>query len=216
MSVKHDHEHERKAQMMSRLQHQQPHKEGLALCPRVILDSVAHCWVSARTPTVHQCLHGGRPWVARHKLHETTTDKRQHDKDKVLRQMCFQETGVDTHLQSYMAAEPVREAGDLRRDVVKLREQTRRQQSRSGDVPDHQEDQPRDQAHQWNETTHIKITQSQCTDKVVDVTVVIQGQESQIQTTHRKSWSRRPNEWNWVGPPIPRTCMMTLCERHLK
>ena len=43
MSVKHDHERERKEHMMSRLQqHQQPHKEGLALCHRVILDSVAH------------------------------------------------------------------------------------------------------------------------------------------------------------------------------
>ena len=39
MSVKHDLEHERKEHMMSRLQqHQQPHKEGLALCHRVILD----------------------------------------------------------------------------------------------------------------------------------------------------------------------------------
>ena len=54
--------------------------------------------------------------------------------------MCFQETGVDTHLESHMVAEPVREAGDLLRDVFKLFEQTRRQQSRSGDVPNHQED----------------------------------------------------------------------------
>ena len=43
MSVKHDHEHERKEHMMSRLQHhQQPHGEGLALFHRVTLDSVAH------------------------------------------------------------------------------------------------------------------------------------------------------------------------------
>ena len=34
---------------MSRLQqHQQPHKEGLALCHRVTLDTVAHRWVPAR------------------------------------------------------------------------------------------------------------------------------------------------------------------------
>ena len=38
-------------------------RTGLSLCHRVILDSVAHWWVLARTPTVHQCLYGGRPWV---------------------------------------------------------------------------------------------------------------------------------------------------------
>ena len=52
MSVKHDNEHERIEHMMPRLQ--QPHQEGLALCHRVILDSVAHRWVPARTPTVRQ------------------------------------------------------------------------------------------------------------------------------------------------------------------
>ena len=74
MSVKHDHEHERTENMMPRLQ--QPHREGLALCHRVILDSVAHWWVPARTPTVRQCLHGGMPWVARSNLHETTNDNK--------------------------------------------------------------------------------------------------------------------------------------------
>ena len=44
-------------------------RTGLALCHRVILDSVAH-WVPARTRTVHQCLYGGRPW-ARDTLHAT-------------------------------------------------------------------------------------------------------------------------------------------------
>ena len=44
-------------------------RTGLALCRRVFLDSVAHWWVPARTPTVHQCLYGGRPWVARSQLH---------------------------------------------------------------------------------------------------------------------------------------------------
>ena len=63
-----------------------------------------------------------------------------------------------------MAAEPDRETGDPRR-VVELRERTRRQQSRSGDVPDHQEDhpgedqpgedQPQDQVHQdFAESVH--------------------------------------------------------------
>ena len=50
-------------------------RTGLALCHRVILDSVAH-WVPARTRTVHQCLHGGKPWVARDTLHHTTKTTR--------------------------------------------------------------------------------------------------------------------------------------------
>ena len=60
----------------------QPTQNLLALCHRVILDSVEHWWVPARTPMVHQCLYGGRPWVARSKLHSPTTDKRQQDQDK--------------------------------------------------------------------------------------------------------------------------------------
>ena len=37
-----------------------------------------------------------------------------------------------------------------------------------------------------NETKHIKIPQNQYTDKVVDVIVVTQGQESQIQNCAQK------------------------------
>ena len=49
-------ERERKDHTTSRLQqHQQPRHQGLALCHRVTLDSVAHHWVLARTPTVHRC-----------------------------------------------------------------------------------------------------------------------------------------------------------------
>ena len=68
-----------------------------------------------------------------------------------------------------MVAEPVRETRDPRR-VVELRERARRQQSRSGDVPNHQEDRPREdqQVHQdFAESVH---------GQVVDVTVVIQKQ----------------------------------------
>ena len=47
---------ERNEHMRSRLQaHQQTHQEGLVLCHGVTLDSVAHRWVPARTPTVHRC-----------------------------------------------------------------------------------------------------------------------------------------------------------------
>ena len=53
-----------------------------------------------------------------------------------------------------------------------------------------------------NETEHIKIPQSQYTDKVVDMTVVLQEPVHQIQTMHRKSWRRKPNKWIWVGRPI--------------
>ena len=41
--------------------------------PHVTLDSVPHWWVPARTPTVHQCLYGGWPWVVQDSLHATTT-----------------------------------------------------------------------------------------------------------------------------------------------
>ena len=44
-------------------------RTGLALCHRVTLDPVAHWWVPARTPTVHQCLHVGGP---RHSPRDTT------------------------------------------------------------------------------------------------------------------------------------------------
>ena len=50
----------------------------LALCHRVTLDSVAHRWVPARTPTPRQ----GRPWGAQRDSHETTNDKRQQDTDQ--------------------------------------------------------------------------------------------------------------------------------------
>ena len=39
------------------------------LAHRITMDSVAHWWVRARTPTEHQCLYGGRPWVARDTVH---------------------------------------------------------------------------------------------------------------------------------------------------
>ena len=45
-----------------------------------------------------------------------------------------------------------------------------------------------------NETKLIKIPQNQYTDKVVDETVVIQETVSQIQTTHRKIWRRKPDK----------------------
>ena len=54
-------------------------RTGLALCHRVILDSVAHWWVPARTRRVHQCHFGGRPWVAHNKVHA----QHQNDKTKV-------------------------------------------------------------------------------------------------------------------------------------
>ena len=48
----------------------------LSLCHRITLDSVAHRWVPARTFTVHQCLHGGRPWGPRHSPRDTTPTTR--------------------------------------------------------------------------------------------------------------------------------------------
>ena len=45
-----------------------------------------------------------------------------------------------------------------------------------------------------NETKHIKITQNQYTDKVVDVSVEMQRHFPPIQTAHRKSWRRKPDK----------------------
>ena len=54
-------------------------RTGLAFCHRVILDSVAHLWVPARTFTVHRCLFGGRAVGPRH----APTRHHQNDKTKV-------------------------------------------------------------------------------------------------------------------------------------
>ena len=193
------------------------HTEGLALCHRVTLDSVAHRWVPARTPAVHQCPQGkavGGPTQA------PRVDHRQHDTDKVLRQLCFKETGVDTHLESYVVAEPAPKTGDLRRDVVKRHvnkhvvnnvevEKSRiiKKIAQRNETGHPGEDQAGDQAHQDS---------PEYTDKVVDVSVEMQRQFPQIQTMHRKSWRRTPNKWIWVGLPVLRTCIVTLCERHWK
>ena len=70
-------------------------RTGWSLCHRVILDSVAHWWVLARTPTVHQCLYGGRPWVTQDTLHATPPKR--------------QDQGLQRHaLVTNMFAEPVR------------------------------------------------------------------------------------------------------------
>ena len=129
MSVMYDHEHERKAHTTSRLQQ---HTTSFGALPQ------SHPGLCGTPVGPGKDTHGtpvpdqGRPWVAHNQLHDTTTD---YTTDKVLRQTCFQRNQVLRHLDTYMVAEPVAETGDLRRDVVKLREQ-----GRSGDVPDHQVD----------------------------------------------------------------------------
>ena len=94
MSAEHDHEHERTGHKTSRLQ--PTHNKGWCFAT-VTLGYVAHRWVPARTPTVHRCFHGGRPGVARHKLHETTHDKRQHDRQGLETNVLSAKPGVDTH-----------------------------------------------------------------------------------------------------------------------
>ena len=129
MSVTHDHEHERTERKTSRLQ--PTHTPRVGSSPQSHPGLCGTPVVPARTPTVHRCPNReGRGWPD--KVHDKTTDTRQR---QVSRQTCFQPPGDDTHLETYMVVEPVRETGDLRRDVVKLREQ-----SRSGDFPNHQED----------------------------------------------------------------------------
>ena len=88
MSVRHDHEHER-TETHDVTTPTNTHNKGLALCLRVTLDSVAHRWVPARTPTVHRCpKREGRGWPD--KLHDKTD--RPHDKDKSQDKRAFSET----------------------------------------------------------------------------------------------------------------------------
>ena len=79
-------ERERKDHTTSRLQqHQQPHQEVLALCHRVTLDSEAHQWVPARTPTVHWCPTGKAVGGPQQALRD---DSRQTTR-QTLSQTCF-------------------------------------------------------------------------------------------------------------------------------
>ena len=63
-------------------------QQGLALCHRVTLDSVAQRWVPARTAHGTPVPEQERPWVAHNQFHETTSDKRPPDNDKPLSQTC--------------------------------------------------------------------------------------------------------------------------------
>ena len=123
----------------------------------------------------------GRGWPT---TSTTTTEKRPHDKDRSESNVLSATSG-DTHLESYMVAELVRETGDLRgveHVVNRIEVET-----------------PRILKEKINqETEHIKISQNQYTDKVVDLTVVIQRQLTQNQTMHRT----KPDKRVWVGPPI--------------
>ena len=86
MSVKHDHEHERKEHMMSRLQHQQPQRRVDAPESSWTLWHISGSWQGhPRNTGARQ----GRPWVAHNKLHTTTTDKRQQDTDKLWDKRAF-------------------------------------------------------------------------------------------------------------------------------
>ena len=107
--------------------------------------------------------------------------------------MCFQETGVDTHLESYMVAEPFpkpeiygemlsNSVNEYDVDFFDESKWRRPQSSRRS----RRETKPSTQEKINKETEHIKMPQNQYTDKVVDVTVVIQEQVSQIQTMHRE------------------------------
>ena len=131
------------------------------------MDSMAHWWVPVRThgtPPVPD--REGRGWP------ETSTRRPQTDDNKTptgnktpasLESNVLSATSADTHLGSFMVAEPVRETGDLRRDFVKLRERMRsrlcwrveaetsrniRKIAQKNETQYPGEDQPRDRAHQ--------------------------------------------------------------------
>ena len=162
--------------MMSRLQqHQHPLTERLALCHRATLDSVAHRWVPARTPTVHRCQTGkvvGGPTLPPRRRPTTNDNKTQTS----LKTNVLSATSVVTHLGTYMVAE---QRGDDMASASKWRSPGSSRRSR-------RETKPITQEKINQETEYIKIHQNQCTDKAVDVSVVMQEQVSQIQLTHRE------------------------------
>ena len=112
MSAEHDHETERTEHTMSRLQ--PTHNKGWPFAA----ESPWTLWHTGGSRQGHPRYTGarkGRPWVARNSFHDTTTDKRQHDKDKVLRQTCFQETSSVRPLESYMVADRMADESRWRR-----------------------------------------------------------------------------------------------------
>ena len=118
--------------------------------------------------------------MARQQLHDVTTDTRQHDKDKVSSQNVLsvnkfrktQQPSAYRHLETNVAAEPVREAGNPRR-VVELRVRTCRLRIK---VETSRIIKKITLEKINHETKYIKIWQNQHTDKVVDVTVAVQEQ----------------------------------------
>ena len=127
------------------------------------------------TPVLLRRKAAGGPTEAPRDDHKTTHD---NTTKTGLRHTCFQETSA------------VRETGDLRR-LVKLRQQVEMETSRiikkiaqEKAEPINQEKITQEKINQ--ETEHVKISQNQCTDKVVDVTVVIQRQLLQNPTMHRR------------------------------
>ena len=54
-----------------------------------------------RTPTVHRCLYGGRPWVARRNLHEDDQRQQTTGHRQASTQTCLQQSGIEKREQSY-------------------------------------------------------------------------------------------------------------------
>ena len=102
-------------------------------------------------------------------------------------------TGVLTHLESYMVAEPVPATRDLREmlsnsvnEHVVNKVEVEKSRIIKKIAHRHETHHPGED-HSGNLETS-KIPQNQYTDKVVDVSVAMQRQFPQIQTMHRKSW----------------------------
>ena len=182
MRVMCDHEHERKAHTTSRHQQHTHTQQGLALCHRTTLDSVAHWWVPARTPTVYQCTNWeGSGWTDANST-KTTNDNRQQDTDKRQDKRVFRKQ-VSTHtldnLHGGGASSPqFHEVLSNSVNESKWRRPESLSRSRRETEPITHEKITQEKIN--HETEYIKIPQNRYTDKVVDVTVVIQDQVSQI------------------------------------
>ena len=129
MSVRPDHEHERTECKTSRLQPTHTTRVGA-----LATESPWTLWHTGGSRQGHPRYTGAHTGKAVGGPTSFTTRRQTTRQGQVSRQTCFQRNQVLTHLETYRVAEPVGETGDPRR-VVKLREQ-----SRSGEVPNHQGD----------------------------------------------------------------------------
>ena len=191
MSVLYDHEHERKAHTTSRLQrHQQTRNKDC----RFATESPWTLWHTGGSWQGHPRYTGARqgtPWVARRNLYEDDHSQTTTRHRPVSRQTCFQGNKCRHALGNLHGSG----AGSRNRRSTECCETPLT--SRSGDVPNHQEDrtEKRNQSPKRRSTTRPSTS-----DNVVDVTDVRQEPVSPDVSDAQKELEKETQQ---VGPPVP-------------